>query len=230
MKKLGYVLTLVAAFSLVGTEVSYSQKGKTQTRGASQAQMRITEEEYQRMLKESFDDDPVVAWRIQQDEAQKICSKYNSREEMPPKDIQKVMELSSNIKYPDWGIYLGNWENGKKIVTGSAGRNVPYGFSDKPGAVGANCYACHEIERGIVGGNLGPSLRAYGKRWGITKENLNSPETIEKIKIVYGIIYNSWAMYPCAPMPRYGHNAILSSREIADVVAYLLHPDSPVNK
>ena len=200
--------------------------------GFSQAQNKDKlDKEFERMLKTSFTNDPTVSWKLEQDEVQKICSRYPSQEAIPAKEVQRVMELSKKtIKYPDWGVYLGNIENGRKLVEGSAGRNVAYGFSDKPGARGGNCYACHNIEPGKVGGNLGPSLVGYGKRWGITKENLNSPETVEKIKIIYSIIYNGWSMYPCSAMPRYGYHGVFGPNEIADIVAFLVHPDSPVNK
>ncbi|MFN3871182.1 MAG: hypothetical protein ACK4MW_06860, partial [Aquificaceae bacterium] len=62
------------------------------------------------------------------------------------------------------------------------------------------------------------------------QENMNTPEGIEKIKAVYNIIYNSWSAFPCSSMPRFGYHGNLSPEDVANIVAYLLHPESPVNK
>ncbi len=224
MKKGKLILALGLALALVGPSEAQQKK-------AQKGEPQVTEEEFQKIVKEGHTNDPRVAWKLEQDELQKLCSKYKDRSGMPAKDLQRVIELSKqSVKFPDWGLYWGNIENGKKIVRGSTGRNVPYGFSDKPGGRGTNCYACHQIEKNVVGGNVGPSLTGYGKRWGITKENLNSPETWEKVKTVYSIIYNSWSVYPCSAMPRYGYHGVIGANEAMDIVTYLLHPDSPVNK
>ncbi|WP_448588440.1 sulfur oxidation c-type cytochrome SoxX [Thermocrinis sp.] len=192
----------------------------------------VKDEEAMNILRSGLDQDPKFLWKIVQDESQKICSKYTSREAMPAREIQKVIELESkNIKYPQWGIFWGDWREGKKIVENArGGRYATYGFSDRPIDKGGNCYACHLIEKGVPGGTMGPSLTAYGKRYGITKENMDSPESLEKIKIVYSILYNAWALYPCSSMPRFGYHGNLSPEDVMNVVAFLLHPESPVNK
>ena len=192
----------------------------------------VKEEEVMAVLKSGLDQDPRFAWKLNQDESQKICSKYPSREAMPAKEIQRVMELEAkNIKYPQWGIYWGDWNEGKKLVNSSrGGRFATYGFSDKPTDKGGNCYACHLIEKGVPGGTMGPQLTGYGKRYGITKENMNTPEGLEKLKTVYNIIYNAWSVYPCSSMPRFGHNRALTPEDIMNIATFLLHPDSPVNK
>lgn len=218
-------LLFALALSLFTT--GYAQKQKP----AKQAKQNM-QQEAMKVLASGLSQDPRFAWKYQQDEAQIICSQYKKREDMPAQAIQKVIELSSkSFHYPQWGIYMGDWREGKKIVESArGGRFASYGFSDNPNDKGGNCYACHLIEKGQPGGTMGPNLYQYGKRWNITKENLNSPQAIESIKTVYQIIYNSWAMFPCSSMPRFGHNGNLSPEDIANIVAFLLHPDSPVNK
>ena len=49
-------------------------------------------------------------------------------------------------------------------------------------------------------------------------------------KYAYGRIYNSKAYNLCSQMPRLGHSGTLGEQQIRDLVAYLLDPDSPVNK
>jgi L-cysteine S-thiosulfotransferase len=71
------------------------------------------------------------------------------------------------------------------------------------------------------GGNLGPSLTGYGKSRG------NNEATR---RFVYEMIYNPHAYFPCTNMPRMGAKNLISEEAIADIMAYVLHPDSPVNQ
>ena len=191
----------------------------------------VKEEEVMAVLKSGLDQDPRFAPKLVQDESQKICSKYPSREAMPAREIQKVMELETkNIKYPQWGIYWGDWKEGEKVAKISRGGRYSLYHRDNPTLKGGNCYACHLIEKGVPGGTMGPQLTGYGKRYGITKENMNTPEGLEKLKTVYNIIYNAWSVYPCSSMPRFGHNRALTPEDIINIATFLLHPDSPVNK
>ncbi|MFN4012600.1 MAG: sulfur oxidation c-type cytochrome SoxX [Aquificaceae bacterium] len=223
MKRL-LILAIISGVFIGGVE---AQQRKAQTK-----REEVKEEEVQQVLRSGLSQDPRFAWKVQQDEAQRICSQYSSREEMPASAVQKVIQLSqAEIKYPQWGIYMGDWKEGKKLVESSrGGRFASYGFSDKPTDKGGNCYACHLIEKGVPGGTMGPNLYQYGKKWGITKENMNTPEAVEKIKAVYNIIYNSWSAFPCSSMPRFGYHGNLSPEDVANIVAFLLHPESPVNK
>jgi len=50
------------------------------------------------------------------------------------------------------------------------------------------------------------------------------------VKRTYEQIFNVQAFYPCSMMPRFGHNGWLTPQQIADAVAFLLDPQSPVNK
>lgn len=223
MKRL-LILAIISGVFIGGVE---AQQRKAQTK-----REEIKEEEVQQVLRSSLSQDPRFAWKVQQDEAQRICSQYLGMEDMPASAVQKVIQLSqAEIKYPQWGIHMGDWKEGKKLVDSPrGGRFASYGFSDKPTDKGGNCYACHLIEKGVPGGTMGPNLYQYGKKWGITKENMNTPKAVEKIKAVYNIIYNSWSAFPCSSMPRFGYHGNLSPEDVANIVAFLLHPESPVNK
>ena len=70
-------------------------------------------------------------------------------------------------------------------------------------------------------GNLGPELVGYGAKRG------NSEAVV---KYTYEKIYNAWLYYPCSNMPRLGANGYLTPEQIAHVVAYLVDPQSPVNR
>ena len=87
---------------------------------------------------------------------------------------------------------------------------------------GGNCYACHQLEKKELSfGTLGPSLQQYGK---------NRQFAEAEIKAVYERIYNPQATIPCANMPRMGANKFLTIEQITDLVAYVMSPESPVNK
>ena len=87
---------------------------------------------------------------------------------------------------------------------------------------GGSCYNCHQLApQESSYGTLGPSLRGFGKLRG------NTPEIQ---KYAYGRIYNAKAYKLCSQMPRLGHSGTLSEQQIKDLVAYLVDPESPVNK
>jgi hypothetical protein len=73
----------------------------------------VKPEEVRQLLLSGFEQDPKFLWKLEQDESQRICSQYPSREAMPAQAVQKVIELENkNIVYPQWGIYLGRLEGG----------------------------------------------------------------------------------------------------------------------
>jgi sulfur-oxidizing protein SoxX len=157
--------------------------------------------------------------RLNQDEVQQLCTQY-SEKEMPSEIAQKIEQSQlATIKKPASGKLIGDWHAGEKIAQVGKG----FQFSDKPnGPVGGNCYACHQLApQEISFGNLGPSLYQYGKLRG------QSPAMVE---YTYNKIYNSHAYAACSNMPRFGSKGILTPEQIADVVALLLDPASPVNK
>ena len=157
--------------------------------------------------------------RLDQDEAQKLCSIPPSA--TLPKDVAERIEKENltTIKYPADGKLLGNWRDGEKVAQSGVGKQ----YSDDPARPsGANCYACHQLTKEEVSfGTIGPSLYNFGKVRG-------SSDAIQRY--AYGKVYNSQAFSACSNMPRFGHNGILTEQQIKDVTALLLDPNSPVNK
>jgi L-cysteine S-thiosulfotransferase len=157
--------------------------------------------------------------RLEQDETQKLCSQYRNA---PPKNVADaiVAREKAGIEYPADGKFMGDWKKGEKLAqSGYGGR-----FTDYPPRAenGGNCYACHQLDKKELSfGTLGPSLLEYGK---------NRRYAEVEIKAVYERIYNSQATIPCANMPRLGASKFLAVEQIKDLVAYVMSPESPVNK
>ena len=127
-------------------------------------------------------------------------------------------EQMAAIRFPS-GSLAGDWKRGQRIA--QSGRGLQWNDGPKDVA-GGSCYNCHELSpQEPSHGTLGPTLRAFGKLRG------NTPEIQ---KYAYGRIYNSKAYNLCSRMPRLGHSGTLSEQQIKDLVAYLVDPESPVNK
>jgi sulfur-oxidizing protein SoxX len=156
--------------------------------------------------------------RVDQDETMRLCSQYRNA---PPPDVAAaiIAREKKTVAYPADGRFLGDWKKGEaSALSGYGGR---MGDDPKRGN-GGNCYACHQLAPSEISyGTLGPSLRGYGKLKG------NSPEAQKE---VYERIYNGQGTMACSTMPRFGHNGFLTIEQIKDAVAFLLDPDSPVNK
>lgn len=178
----------------------------------------------EQVVRESFASATPEQWktRLAQDQTQALCSRYHNS---PPADAAAsiLADAQASMRYPESGRLLGSWKEGEKLASIGTGGHIGRLQPDPPDRKrGGNCYACHALAATeIAAGTLGPSLTGYGKRHG------NSPEAI---KFVYDKIYNAQATFPCSLMPRFGHNAWLTPEQIADTVAFLLDPDSPVNK
>lgn len=157
--------------------------------------------------------------RLVQDETQKACSQYRNA---PPKQVADaiIAREKASIQYPPDGKLMGDWKKGERLAqSGYGGR-----FTDYPPQRenGGNCYACHQLEKKELSfGTLGPSLLEYGRN-----RRYAEPE----VKAVYERIYNPHAAIPCANMPRMGASKFLTIEQIKDLVAYVMSPDSPVNK
>ena len=157
--------------------------------------------------------------RLVQDETQKSCSQHRNA---PPKAVADAIlaREKATIQYPADGKLMGDWKNGEKLAqSGYGGR-----FTDYPPRAenGGNCYACHQMDgKELSFGTLGPSLREYGK---IRKY------VADDVKAVYERIYNPHATIPCANMPRMGTSGFLTIDQIKDLVAFVMSPESPVNK
>jgi sulfur-oxidizing protein SoxX len=155
--------------------------------------------------------------RMESDAVQQACNLYDNA---PPEELVKKLEAGqlAAIKFPA-GNLIGDWKRGETIA--QSGRGMQWNDGPKDIA-GGSCYNCHQLAlKEASYGNIGPSLLGFGKLRG------NSPEMQ---KYAYGRIYNSKAYNLCSQMPRLGHSGTLDEQQIKDVVAYLLDPESPVNK
>ena len=173
------------------------------------------------MMKTSFKErGQAKLTRLEQDDMQRLCSHYVGDKKMP-KDVAEKLEKAQQalLKYPADGKLLGDWKEGEKIAQSGAGMQ----FNDDPARpAGANCYACHQLSKAELSyGTIGPSLHNFGKIRGFTPEMQ---------KYAYSKVYNSQAFSACSNMPRFGHNGILTEKQIKDVVALLMDPKSPVNQ
>jgi len=171
------------------------------------------------MMKQDFAKlGPKWVARLDQDEMQALCSA--SRDNVPPDVAAKIQAAQlATIQFPASGKLVGDWRNGEAIA--QLGRGLQFSDSTTE-ANGGNCYACHQLSvKEISYGTIGPSLLHYGKLRGNNQEVQ---------RYTYGKIYNADAYSACSNMPRFGHNKILTEQQIADVVALLLDPASPVNQ
>jgi len=154
---------------------------------------------------------------VVQDAVQRLCTVSHDQ---PPEAVAKALEADQMkaIPFPA-GNLIGDWKKGQKIAEDGRGMT----WNAKPSTNnGGSCYNCHELspqEQSF--GTLGPSLRSFGKTRGTGAEMQ---------KYAYGRIYNSKAYKLCSQMPRMGHSGTLTEQQIKDLVAYLLDPNSPVNK
>lgn len=162
--------------------------------------------------------------RLEQDEIQKLCTPLRGN----PADsatVEKVIKLArDSIRYPDGGIQLGDWKIGRELAWSGFGYRVGHKTDDHSLAEdgpGGNCYNCHQLATDRTGGNIGPPLTGYGKMRGTSEPIL---------KYTYEVIYNPHAYFACTHMPRLGANGILTTEQISHIMAYLLDPESPVNK
>jgi len=160
--------------------------------------------------------------RLNQDATIVACNQFRDR--VPDKIANEIVEReTASIKYPADGKLMGDWKTGQKYYTAGFAYRIGRIEPDNPNRDrGGNCYACHAADpKEVAFGTLGPSLMGYGKLRGTSDE---------VIKYTYEKIYNSQAFTACSQMPRLGHNGILTPEKISHIVAFLLSPDSPVNK
>ncbi|WP_051678463.1 sulfur oxidation c-type cytochrome SoxX [Thiomicrospira pelophila] len=165
--------------------------------------------------------DPKDRKRFVQDKTQYLCSIYKDQ---PPADIAKhIVEMNKAVtSYPEGGITLGDWKAGEKLANSGYGLRIGNIKADNPKKKpnGGNCYACHAMAPSqAAAGNLGPSLANYGIRG--TSDAM--------LKYTYQKIFNAQATKACSNMPRFGYHGVLDDKQIADIMAYMLDPNSPVN-
>jgi sulfur-oxidizing protein SoxX len=181
------------------------------------------------IVKASFRDEGIVkASVLDTDETNRVCSAADVAGKPLDEDTVKRIEAINlqTVKAPPNGKYLGDWKEGEKIA--QSGRGLTY-TDDAKTVNGGNCYNCHQIDKKEISfGTIGPSLYNYGKIRGVT--NPASPEAKPIVEYTWGKIWNSKAYNACSNMPRAGHMGILNAAQIADVMALLLDPKSPVNQ
>ena len=180
--------------------------------------------EAEQVFRSSFRADNPSYWmrRIEQDQTQAQCSRYRDR---PPQKVASAITKAqmATIRYPVDGKLSGDWKEGERIAASGRGGHIGFIQPDPPKTPrGGNCYACHQMaKQELAYGTIGPSLQHYGKLRG------NSPEIL---KYTYDKLYNSNAFVACTNMPRFGLAGWLTPEQITDLVAFLLDPESPVNK
>lgn len=181
-----------------------------------------TREETMQVVKGSFKERGIAKLdRLDQSELQQVCSEASLNNKDLPKDVRERLEKQqmATIRYPADGKFLGDWRAGERVAQTGVGLQ----WTDGEKTVnGGNCYACHELSpQELSFGNIGPSLKGYGKLRG------NSEAVV---KYTWGKIWNTHAFNACSSMPRFGDAGILTEAQIKDVMALLLDPNSPVNK
>lgn len=177
----------------------------------------------EKMVNESFSAPaPALLKRLAQDRSQQICSKIGSAK-LTQEEAAEVVELArASIQYPTSGKLVGDWKVGNKLAHDGAGDRIQGGRLEKRKENGGLCQNCHALAPGEINvGNVGPSLTGYGTQRG------NSEAVV---KLTYERIYNAWAYSPCSNMPRLGANRHLTPEQITHLVAYLLDPQSPINR
>ena len=181
----------------------------------------------QKAIKSSFHDQGIAKTdRLNQDLGQQACSS-----DKPPSDAvadQIKAEALYSVKWPTGGRYIGDWKVGEKLA--QSGRGMTWtDKSTDTAANGGNCYNCHQIDKTEISyGTIGPSLWNYGKTRGVTDPA--SPSAAPIVHYTWVKLWNSKAYSACSNMPRFGHKGLLDEKQIADVMALLLDPKSPVNQ
>jgi len=176
----------------------------------------------EKMVSEGFTTSPVFAKRLVQDRSQQICSKIAGAQ-LTQQEAAEVVKLArASIQYPASGKLAGDWKVGDKLAHDGAGDRILRGKLEKRKENGGLCQNCHALAPGEINvGNVGPSLTGYGLQRG-------NSEAIAKL--TYERIYNAWAYSPCSNMPRLGATRHLTPEQVTHMVAYLLDPQSPINK
>lgn len=177
----------------------------------------------EKMLSEDFSaPTPALLKRLVQDRSQQICSKIGGAQ-LTQTEADEVLKLArASIKYPASGKLVGDWKAGDKLAHDGAGDRIQGGRLEKRKENGGLCQNCHALAPGEINvGNVGPSLTGFGAQRG-------NSEAI--VKYTYDKIYNSWANVPCSNMPRLGATGHLTPEQITHMVAFLIDPQSPINR
>jgi sulfur-oxidizing protein SoxX len=182
-----------------------------------------TRESAERMVSEGFSAPaPALLKRLVQDKSQQLCSKIG-HVGLTQEEAAEVIKLArASIKYPPSGKLIGNWKIGETLAHDGAGDRIQFGELEKRKENGGLCQNCHALAPGEINvGNVGPALTGYGVQRG-------SSDAVAKY--TYEHVYNAWTYFPCSNMPRLGATGHLTSDQITHLVAYLLEPQSPINR
>jgi len=177
----------------------------------------------EKMVSEDFSAPmPTLLKRLVQDRSQQICSKIGDAK-LTQAEAAEVVELArASIQYPQSGKLVGDWKAGDKLAHDGAGDRIQFGILEKRKENGGLCQNCHALAPGEINvGNVGPSLTGYGLQRG-------NSEAVAKL--TYERIYNGWAYAPCSNMPRLGATGHLTPEQITHMVAYLIDPQSHINR
>ena len=157
--------------------------------------------------------------RLTPDATMATCAQWHNQ---PPPDVANGLKQreAKRIVFPTDGQFMGDWRRGETIA--QSGYGLRFTDTDTKRPRGGNCYACHELSPDEVSfGTLGVSLKGFGR---------THKFDTGYARVVYEKIFNSQAIVACSTMPRFGANGILTVEQIKDLVAYLMDPESPVNK
>jgi sulfur-oxidizing protein SoxX len=211
MRKAGWVWTVIGAPALIAAGC------------ASTPDPAATRATAEKMVSEGFSaPSPALLKRLEQDPSQRICSKIGGAPLTQEEAAEVVRLARASMQYPASGKLVGDWKIGDKLAHDGAGDRIQGGRLEKRKENGGLCQNCHALEpREINVGNVGPSLTGYGLQRGHS-------EAIAKL--TYERIYNAWAYAPCSNMPRLGATHHLTPEQITHLVAYLVDPQSPVNR
>ena len=177
----------------------------------------------EKMVSEDFTaPTPALLKRLVQDRSQQICSKIGGAQ-LTQEEAAEVVKLArASIQYPASGKLAGDWKIGNTLAHDGAGDRIQGGKLEQRKENGGLCQNCHALAPGEINvGNVGPRLTGYGLQRG-------DSEAIAKL--TYERIYNAWAYAPCSNMPRLGATRHLTPEQITDLVAFLIDPQSPINK
>lgn len=216
MKKL-----LIASLCIVMTQAALAEEKTVSGKSLVKNPIAV---EAEKTFRNSFRSENPTYWmqRIEQDETMKLCGQYKDN---PPAAVRQKIELAqkATIRYPVDGKLIGNWKDGEKIAAHGRGGHIGF-IQPDPSMTprGGNCYACHELaKKEVAYGTIGPSLHNFGKIRGYSDDI---------VKYAYDKIYNSNSFTACTNMPRFGLHNWLTPEEVTHIVAFLMDPESPVNK
>ena len=184
----------------------------------------------QKIVKESFHDKGIVKVDkvFADDETIRACNTADVAGKPLDAEAAKRIEALNmkTIKWPADGKFLGDGKAGEALA--QSGRGMTWTDAANT-ANGGNCYNCHQIDKKEISfGTIGPSLYNYGKLRGV--KDPAAPESKAMLEYTWGKIWNSKAYNACSNMPRAGHMGTLTEKQVADLVALLLDPKSPVNQ